>query len=301
MKRLSVLLAGFMILSLISCGKKDFSAEEVCEEAYMDCESAVMQSKPRLANAKMAVADNGSGFEQAGVSENAVVSGFERKLIYNGNITLEVSDLSKLQSGIEAWCKGFGGYVSSSNCSQKNASFTVRLPSSKFDQAMEEAGSFGTVKNKGISTNDVSEEFYDLQSRLETRKVLREKLSGYLKQASGMQDLLKVERELNSVQSEIESMEGRLRRLSNQIDFATISIYATLPYSTNPHGGIELPDFGDGFRHFAAGLVSFFGGFITVLLYAVICGIPVLAVLGLLFWLLFGKIGLLKKLFEKLK
>lgn len=260
-----------------------------------------MSSKPRLTMSKMAVANDAVAFESAAAFQNPQISGFERKLIYNGNITLEVTDLPKLQSGVEEWAKALGGYVSNSDCGQKNASFTVRVPASKFEQAMEAAGSFGTVKNKGVSTDDVSEEFYDLQSRLETRKLLREKLQSYLKQANNMQDMIKIERELNSVQSEIESMEGRMKRLTNQIDFATISIYASLPYSSNPQGGIELPDFGDGFRHFVAGLVGFFGGFIVVLLYAVICGIPVLAVLALLFWILFGKIGLLKKLFEKLK
>lgn len=296
MKRLSVLFAGLVVLGFVSCGG-NHSFDEAAVEEF-----AVNGAKPRLAMSKMAVANEAVAFDSVAASGDLPVSeGFERKLIYNGDISLEVTDLSNLQAGIDSWCKGLGGYISNSNCGQKNASFTVRIPASKFDEAMEEAGSFGTVKNKGVSTNDVSDEYYDLQSRLETRKLLREKLQSYLRQASNMQDMIKIERELNSVQSEIESMEGRMKRLDSQIDYATISIYATLPFSSTPGGGFELPDLGEGFRHFVAGLVSFFGGFIVVLLYAVICGIPVLAVAALLYWLLFGKIGLLLKLFERLK
>lgn len=296
MKRIFLLFSFLSVLCLSSCGRNRGNVTEFYEE------SSGVKGVPRLAMAKMAVANDSAVLESAGESVNSSVnSGFERKLIYNGDITIEVSDLLKLQDGIEKWSKAFGGYVSNSNVSQKTANFTVRIPSEKFDAAMEEAGNFGLVKSKGVSTNDVSEEYYDLQSRLETRKLLREKLKSYLKQASNMQDMLKVERELNSVQSEIESMEGRMKRLTSQIDFATITIYASLPYSTTPSGGIEFPDLGDGFRHFVAGLVGFFGGFITVILYGVICGVPVLAVIALFYWILFGKIGLLINLFNKLK
>ena len=73
-----------------------------------------------------------------------------------------------------------------------------------------------------------------------------------------------------------------------------------LPYNTTT-GGFKFPDFGDGARRFFANVIAFFAGFASVLLYAVICGIPLCAVVALLYWLLFGKIGLLKKLFKKLR
>ena len=56
---------------------------------------------------------------------------------------------------------------------------------------------------------------------------------------------------------------------------------------------------GEAFRHFASNIVDFFAGLLTVLLYIVICGAPLVGIAALLYWLLFGKIGLLKKLFRR--
>ena len=285
------------------CSKKsaisyDYAAEESAP-MYADSVAA-----PRLAMSKKMAATSNSAernFSGSANGSGAAETGVERKLIRNGDISLEVSELEKTQAAIEDWVKEFGGYISSSNNGEKSSSYTVRIPSEKFDSAMDAVGALGTLKNKNISTQDVSDQFYDLQSRLETKKVLREKLNGYLRQANSMQDILKVESELNSVQSDIESMEGRLKRLTSQIDFSTISVYVTLPYKSVQGGGFELPNLGDGFRHFVSNIILYFGGFVAVIFYVIICGIPLVAVLAFLFWLLFGKVGLLVKLYNKLK
>ncbi len=306
MKKIFRIFLGLTFIVFAGCSKKsavsyDYAASESAP-MYADSVSA-----PRLAmSKKMMAAGNSiersfSGNTNGSVSDDAVETGAERKLIRNGDISIEVSDLQKTHAAVQDWVKEFGGYISGSNNGEKSSSYTVRIPSEKFDSAMDAAGALGTLKSKNISTQDVSEQFYDLQSRLETKKVLREKLNGYLRQANSMQDILKVESELNSVQSDIESMEGRLKRLSSQIDFSTISVYVSLPYKSVQGGGFEFPDLGDGFRHFASNIISYFGGFVAVIFYVVICGIPLLAVLAFLFWLLVGKVGLLIKLYNKLK
>lgn len=303
MKRIIGIFIGLMIVAFAGCSQKTAVADvfAVKESAPMeaDCVGA-----PRVAMSKKMMAANYSGnsfSEEAEDSGAQDESGYERKLIRNGSVSIEVTDLVKTQAAIENWVKEFGGYISSSNNGEKNSSYTVRIPSEKFDSAMDSAGSLGTLKNKNVSTQDVSEQFYDLQSRLATKKILREKLNGYLKQANSMQDILKVESELNSVQSDIESMEGRLKRLSSQIDFSTISVYASLPYKSTQGGGFELPDLGNGFRHFVSNVILYFGGLVAAVFYVIICGIPLVAIIALLFWLLFGKVGLLVKLYNKLK
>lgn len=291
MKRFISILA--IALIFVSCAKRPLALKESAVASAGFTASRKLMAQAASPNEyALDSADSADGLQQD--------SSYERKLIKNGNISVEVQKLQEAAEQVSAWCTSFGGYIESSNSSQSNCSFTVKVPSAKFDEAMEAAGSFGTVKNKGVSVQDVSEQFYDLQTRLETRKVLRQKLQGYLKQASTMQDMLKIERELNSVQSEIESMEGRLNRLSNQIDFSTINVYMELPYNTTT-GGFTFPDLGDGVRHFVANVISFFAGFISVIFYMIVCGIPLLAVAALVFWLLFGKIGLLVKLFNRLK
>lgn len=288
-----------------------------CNKSYETTNNTFMQ-EARIASPKMmaksAVYANSDNFDatvstQRKLNGNNVIAEAteeniniqqERKLIKTGNISLEIENLHEAESSLNQWCKTYDGYISASYNEERLANYTVRIPAENFDDAMNSLGDIGTVKNRNINTQDVSEEFYDLESRLNTRKILKERLQSYLSNAKDMKDMLEIEKELNNTLSELESMEGRLRRLSNRIEYSTITVYFSLPYRTT-EAGFQWPDFGENFRYFLANIVDFFAGFLQVLLYAIICGIPILAVIILGYWLLFGKIGLLRKLLKKLK
>ena len=224
----------------------------------------------------------------------------DRKLIKTGSISLEVEQLAATEEAVLAWCQSFGGYVASSFNHETNAAFTVRIPAVRFDDAMAAAGNLGRVRSRNISTQDVSEQFYDLRTRLDTRKILRDRLQSYLAQAKDMEDLLHIERELNSTLTEIESMEGRMRRLSNQIDYSTITVDASLPYRTTDQG-FQWPSLDRTVRRFLSNVVDFFVDFVAIVLYIIIFGIPILGLVALLYWLLLGRVGLLRKIFKGLK
>lgn len=225
---------------------------------------------------------------------------FERKLIRTGNVSLEVQSLSDAEEKIAAWAKSLGGYVTNANTWEMGASFTVRIPSERFDQAMADAGNFGRITNRSINSQDVSDNYYDIKSRLETKYILRDKLSNYLSQAKDIKDLLEIERQLNSVIEDIESTESRFKRLSNQIDYSTIYIDMHFAHGKD-EGGIILPDVKESWNTFISNIIAFFWGLLKVLFYIVIFGIPLIALAAFFFWLLFGKVGLLVKLFKKLK
>ncbi|MDE5898161.1 MAG: DUF4349 domain-containing protein [Treponemataceae bacterium] len=294
-----------MLAAAGSCSGKSSgqlaAAEYESEGAVMDMAAPRLSAKMTAAAAPAGAAyeeglfrDAGSGGAAGTPSQNAP---YERKLIKTGNLSLEVQNLAEAGRAVERWCGAFGGYVASSDSSERNASFSARIPAERFDSAMEEAGTLGTVRFRSVSAQDVSEQFYDLQTRLETRKIMRDRLRAYLAQAKDVKDMLQIERELNSVLSDIESMEGRMRRLSGQIEYATIDISLSLPYRATDRGFV-WPDFGNGCRRFVSNIIDFFGGFFRALLYIAICGIPIVAAAAFFWWLLLGRLGLLKRLFK---
>ena len=223
----------------------------------------------------------------------------ERKLIKRGNLEIEVNNLQSGEEAIEKWCKDFDGYVASSSNYETSAHFSLKIPAQNFDVALNSLGDLGKIKSKNISTQDVSEQFYDLQTRLETKKIMRDRLKNYLAQAKDVKDMLQIEKELNNALSEIESMEGRLKRLSGQIEFSSVDISLVLPYRTTDEGFV-WPDIPQGFRKLISNILDFFVGFFKVLLYIVIFGVPIICVVAFFYWLLIGKKGLLIKLFKKL-
>ena len=299
---LAVLMAGVFLFT--GCSKKSKNQFSAPRAAGMKESKLAMKSFATNAmsdsvvynDADFEMAEESASFEGEG-SQNA---GYERKLIRTGNVTLEVKTLSDAEEKITAWAKSLGGYITNANTWENGAGFTVRVPSSRFDDAMAQAGEFGRVTNRSVSSQDVSDNYYDLQSRLQTKYILRDKLTGYLGQAKDIKDLLEIERQLNSVLEDIDSTEGRFKRLSGQIDFSTIYINMQFERGKD-EGGIILPDVKNSWNEFVSTVIAFFWGLLKVLFYIVIFGIPLIALAAFLFWLLFGKVGLLVRLFKKLK
>ena len=224
-----------------------------------------------------------------------------RKLIRTGNIRFEVSSLAETKAATEAWAKRFGGYVSDFSEDGRSLGMTVHIPSSAFDDAMSSSGAIGKIVSKSADSVDVTDRFYDLDSRLATRRVLLERLQSYLREAKNMKDMLDIETKINDVTVEIEQMQGQFNRLSEQIDYSEIYIEANLPYNHAEDRGFIFPDLKSAFIEFCETVVGFFSNFIFVILYIIIFGIPILCVAFLLYWICFGKIGVLRKLFEKIR
>ena len=283
-----------ILLIIAGCSKKSGSYSS--KQSYGVNSSAKLAGRGFAASeAVMADAAYFDDFEYEMGEEN-----FEQKLIRTGNVSIEVQSVSNAEEEITAWANSLGGYVTNANTWQYGAGFTVRVPSERFDEAMAQAGNFGRVTNRSVNSQDVSDNYYDMKSRLETKYILRDKLQSYLGQAKDIKDLLEIERQLNEVIEDIESTESRFKRLSGQIDYSTIYINMTFERGKD-ESGIILPDVKDSWNEFVSNVIGFFWSLLKVLFYIVIFGIPVIAIVAFFYWLLFGKVGLLVKLFKKLK
>lgn len=281
--RLAPALVALVLPLCAACSRSDAEVPEV-----VDC-CAAMEADAAPAGAE----EGGPG---------AKCARFGQKFIRTGSVSLEVRDLAAAQRDLGEWAKRFDGYMEKASSETSSGSVVARIPSGSFEKAMEEVGKVGTVKSQSVDVEDVTEWFYDLETRLGTKRVMRERLTNYLAQAESVEEMVQVEKELNNVISELESMEGRMKRLSAHIDRSTIRVDYRLPYRADPRGGsFKWPDLGERARRFAVNVFDFAMLAVEFVLYAVVCGVPVLAVLALAFWLLFGKVGLLKRIFRRLR
>jgi len=245
-----------------------------------------------------AVYEDSVSFESADSQTSSTA--YEKKIIKTGNVSIEVTSLSELENTVQDFATKYNGYITNSNMNETSFHITVKIPSANFETAINSAGDLGKIKNRSVSSEDVSDTYYDLQTRLETKKTMQKKLESYLSSAKNMSDLLEIEKQLNNVTSEIESMEGRMKRLTNQIDYSTIWFSFYLPSGYN-NEGFDWPDLKEAFRNFGHNIVNFFASLLITIFYIIIYGIPVIAVTAFFFWLLFGRVGLLLKLFKWLK
>jgi hypothetical protein len=156
----------------------------------------------------------------------------DRHLIRNASLTLEARDARHAAAQLVAAARASGGYVSDSRESvdaedRRSIMVQVRVPFGRFDRAMQQIEALGRVRDKQVTTEDVTEEFVDSQAKLRNLKRMEARLLEHLKRTARLSDILQVEQELNRVRGEIEQLEGRLRFLEHRVTFSTITVTLT--------------------------------------------------------------------------
>lgn len=146
----------------------------------------------------------------------------EQMIIFTGQLSLEV-EFSAAHDAIDdavSMAVAAGGYVAT----MTDTSATLRVPSKSFRKVMRGLESVGDVLSRGVQAVDVSEEFNDLEVRLENLQATRKRIEKLLAQTKDLSQILVVEKELQRVTVEIDRLEGRMRMLSSQAAFSTIAL-----------------------------------------------------------------------------
>ena len=154
---------------------------------------------------------------------------WDKKIIKNGSLKLEVKEFKKSGDAIRQSIKKSGGYISQEEQNlvdeKSETTLTIKVPVAQFEDLMNElSGLSAKVIERKISTDDVTTEFIDTKSRLEAKKQMRLKYLDFLKQSKNMDEVLQVQKEINGIQEEIEAAMGRIGYIYQQAAFSTISL-----------------------------------------------------------------------------
>lgn len=153
----------------------------------------------------------------------------ERKLIRNGTLEFQTDEVKKTKTEVEKICKELNAYISSeseNNLGERlQYNQLIRVPAIQFDALLARLEPLALkIENKNISTEDVTEQFIDVEARLKTKKELEARYKEILKLAKTVEEIVSIETQIANVRSEIESMEGRLNFLKNQVAFSTLHV-----------------------------------------------------------------------------
>jgi hypothetical protein len=157
------------------------------------------------------------------------VVGMEKKLIKNGEVGFQVNDLTATKQKIVTAIKANGGYIAKENSYDYSSNPTdeliVRVPAKDFDKFLAEVlTGVEKIDYKRVDIEDVTEQFVDIEARLRSKRQLETKYAELLTKATSMEDILKIQKEMEIIREEIESAEGRLKYLSNQVGYSTLKI-----------------------------------------------------------------------------
>ncbi|HEY6093400.1 MAG TPA: DUF4349 domain-containing protein [Gallionellaceae bacterium] len=148
-----------------------------------------------------------------------------RMLVWNASLSLEVSDVGASVDKAAAIAEQFKGYVEQkSDSGETSASLKLKIPAASFNDAVKAMHALGEVTYSRVAGEDVTEQYVDLQARLKNKTELRDRLRQLLQKATDIKDVISIEGELARIQTEVDSMEGRLKLLKGQVDYATIDV-----------------------------------------------------------------------------
>jgi hypothetical protein len=147
-------------------------------------------------------------------------------IVYTANVVIAIYEVDATQRQIVTAVQGIGGFVASLD----ENSVVVRVPAAEFESFLATVEATGRVIGRTIRADDITEQFRDLEIRMQNLVAMRARLEQMLSHAANVAEALAVERELERVTAELESMRGRLRYLSDRVAFSTITIqFRALP------------------------------------------------------------------------
>ncbi len=268
-KKLCLILSALLLLTLLcGCGRSSKS-----DAVYPSTPSYAKSSEPASY-----AADNGAGWtaeyydSPVEAPEAKLSSGTQPvsalpanvKLIYRASIDMESTEFDAALQGLNELVARLGGYFEMSELnnysSYRQGNYTVRLPAENFETFCSSVGALCQVNNISRSAEDVSERYYDTESRLATQETKLARLQELLKQAEDMEDIITLESAISETELAIEQLTGTLRKYDSLVNYATVNLYLREVYKLSE---VEEPAIGFGAKMaqaFRSGAKSFVNG-----------------------------------------
>lgn len=150
------------------------------------------------------------------------------KLIYSADIAMETTEFDAAEQAISRIAESLGGWFESRSIYQGGGSrslrCTVRVPAKSFQSFLEQAGQAAHVTSRDEYTEDVSEAYYDQESRLVTQRTKLDRLHALLAQATEMEAIISLENAISDTELEIEQLTGSLRKYDSLVGYSTITL-----------------------------------------------------------------------------
>jgi len=153
----------------------------------------------------------------------------ERMIVRTGDMSLVVNDVVDARDEIVLMTERFDGFVVSSRISgegnEMRGRISIRVPDDKFEMTLSELRSLAVrVKSESTNSQDVTEQYVDLQARLKNAEATENQYLTLLEKAEEVEDILRIYDSLSRVRYEIEHIKGQMQYLERTTSMSLISV-----------------------------------------------------------------------------
>lgn len=219
------------LLMIISCAApepKTIAQEVEVEEAVVqtvEVEREVVEEAPANDGVEIVQTDGNEGLYASTRSNRMVIKNAEIKLLVE-NTDIAIDLATQIISDV-------GGYIVSSRVwyqdwldkSYKYSTITIGVPSEEFERTLRRLRNISVkVLDENASGQDVTDYYVDLESQSENLEATRDRIRGFLDQATTVEEALEVNKELSAIEGQIEEIKGQMNYLSDRSAYSTITI-----------------------------------------------------------------------------
>jgi hypothetical protein len=282
-------------LALAGCsgGSSDSMTSSAGNAQDAAAPAAAPAEQPAVGGAAEAGKDQNQAQNRAAAAPDLSID--QRSIIYTGSITVRVEDVNIAAARASGLATAAGGFVGGDKRSgapgsgPADATLELRVPAPKFAAVVDQLAGLGVEEQRGINTEDVTEQTVDLDARIATQQARVDSGRRLLAQAKSLNDLVMLEREVATREADLASLQGKKRRLADLTALSTITVVLVDP------GAVAQPPKEDDPAGFLTGLENGWKGLLaslTVLLTVLGWLLPWLLAIGLPVW---GVLWLLRR------
>ena len=206
-------------------------ADEEMAEVQMTQEEG-LETGRRAAGADAAEEDmsDDSGTSALAAGAPAMAADLGRDIIRTAWIAVETADVAAASDRATSIIEGLGGFTFSQDTrtqGRAHTTLTFKIRPQQFKTALDRLSNVGELVEQTVSAEDVTDIVVDLNSRISTAEISVNRLREFLSQATDVEGVAELERELANRESDLERLRGQLRSLRDRVDLATITLSIT--------------------------------------------------------------------------
>lgn len=254
MKNLSILILCLILCSCSSQSETSFAAKDMQQN----------EERVQATEAESGMGNTDKLTERQTSSETKKVD--NKKIIRTARLDVEVVDYKASRAKLDAILGEYKAMIQQEQ--ERNLSYrlentlAIRVAPENFEGLLRSVETLAlNIHNKTVSAKDVTREFIDMETRLQSKRAVIERYQSLLKQAKNVEEILKVESQLRQVIEEVESVEGQLKYLKDQTGQSTVHL---VMYERMERPAYQKPSFfsrlarsiGDGWTGFLEFLIG---------------------------------------------
>lgn len=210
-----------------------------------------------------------------------------RAVIRKGEVSLVTKEMNRARLEIDDLIGRHGGYLASEDTSNdrkgrpERSVLTLRVPEPAFDTVMGDLVEIGRTQRADRRSEDVTTQVIDVDSRVATQEASLARLQGFLREATNVDDMIRLESEISSRMASLESLKAQQKYLRDNTAMSTITVRLHTPVPPPP---VEPPEesgflvgLADGWSALQAVLVggaTVLGAMLPFLVTAALVGVP---------------------------